>query len=161
MFSSAPRRWSCSLGRERQHETWHLYLLPLLVAIPAPIGMLNSTSWSSGGNGAQNGRRSSNRAGVLRGVLAFILPLAAHFGTSPPWRGLRFAPSRCCRGCLMYTKATSLPNLYIRNIIPDDMGIPSPAVLGQSGRGDAPFHAGAQPMRTMIRRSSRKLDSCY
>jgi hypothetical protein len=24
----------------------------------------------------------------------------------------------------MYTRATSLPNLYIRNIIPDDMGVP-------------------------------------
>jgi hypothetical protein len=24
----------------------------------------------------------------------FIMPLAAHFGTSPPWRGLRFVPTR-------------------------------------------------------------------
>src|SRR5215213_7354294 len=31
---------------------------------------------------------------------------------------LRFAPSRCRRVFLMYTSATSLPNLYIRNIIP-------------------------------------------
>jgi hypothetical protein len=35
----------------------------------------------------------------------------------------------------MYTKATSLPILYIRSIIPGDMRIPSPAVLALSGRG--------------------------
>jgi hypothetical protein len=28
----------------------------------------------------------------LAGAPAFILPLAAHFGTSPPWRGLHLAP---------------------------------------------------------------------
>jgi hypothetical protein len=35
----------------------------------------------------------------------------------------------------MYTRATSLSSLYIRNIIPDDMSVPSPAVLDLSGRG--------------------------
>jgi hypothetical protein len=33
-------------------------------------------------------------------------------------------------------------NLYIRNLIPDDMGIPSLAVLALSGWGYADFHAG-------------------
>jgi hypothetical protein len=33
----------------------------------------------------------------------------------------------------MYTRAKSLPKLYIRNIIPDDMGIPSLAVLAYRG----------------------------
>src|SRR5918995_270743 len=50
---------------------------------------------------------------------------------------LRFAPPRCRRGCLMYTKATSLPNLYIRNIIPADTSIPLVEHLAQSGRGYA------------------------
>jgi hypothetical protein len=35
----------------------------------------------------------------------------------------------------MYTMATSLSILYIRNIIPDNMSIPSPAVLALSGWG--------------------------
>jgi hypothetical protein len=43
----------------------------------------------------------------------------------------------------MYTRATSLPNLYIRNIIPDDMGIPPSGAPGQSGWGYTDFHAGA------------------
>jgi hypothetical protein len=33
----------------------------------------------------------------------------------------------------MYTRATSLPNLYIRNIIPDGMGIPLPEHLAYRG----------------------------
>src|SRR5829696_2616898 len=49
----------------------------------------------------------------------------------------------------MYTRATSLPNLYIRNIIPDDIGNPLVGVPGPSGWGYAPFHTGAQAMRTM------------
>src|SRR5215207_1093155 len=39
----------------------------------------------------------------------------------PPRRpgvSIACAPSQCRRGCLMYTRTTSLPNLYIRNIIP-------------------------------------------
>ena len=43
----------------------------------------------------------------------------------------------------MYARAASLPNLYIRNIIPDDMGIPSLAVLALSGWGYTDFHASA------------------
>jgi hypothetical protein len=35
----------------------------------------------------------------------------------------------------MYTKAKSLPILYIRNIKPDDMGTPSLAVIGRLVRG--------------------------
>ena len=65
---------------------------------------------------------------ILRGVPAFIMLalLAALFPTSDYFlqRGLRFAPSRCRTVFLMYTRATSLQKLYIRNIIPDDMGIP-------------------------------------
>jgi hypothetical protein len=41
----------------------------------------------------------------------------------------------------MYTRAMSLPSLYIRNIIPGDMGIPSSAVLALSGWGYTDFHA--------------------
>ena len=37
---------------------------------------------------------------------------------------LRFAPPQCSRDCLMYTGSTSLPNLYIRNIIPGNTGVP-------------------------------------
>jgi hypothetical protein len=33
----------------------------------------------------------------------------------------------------MYTRAKSLPILYIRNIIPDDMSIPSSASLAYQG----------------------------
>jgi len=33
--------------------------------------------------------------------------------------------------------------VYIRNIIPDGMGVPSPAVLSLLGCGYARFHAGA------------------
>ena len=39
----------------------------------------------------------------------------------------------------MYTRAKSLPNLYIRNIIPDDMGIPLLEYLVISGRPHAYF----------------------
>ena len=41
----------------------------------------------------------------------------------------------------MYTRATSLPSLYIRNIIPDDMSIPLLAHRGLSGWGYTDFHA--------------------
>jgi hypothetical protein len=37
----------------------------------------------------------------------------------------------------MYTRATSLPILYIRNIIPDYMGISLPEHLALSGWGQA------------------------
>jgi hypothetical protein len=39
----------------------------------------------------------------------------------------------------MYTRATSLPNLYIRNIIPDDMNIPLLEYRALSGWGEAVF----------------------
>jgi hypothetical protein len=55
------------------------------------------------------------------------------------WRGLRFAPPQCLKGSLMYTRAKSLPNLYIRNIIPGDMGIPLLGYRAMSGRGYAVF----------------------
>jgi hypothetical protein len=41
----------------------------------------------------------------------------------------------------MYTRATSLPNLYIRNIIPDDMGIPLLERITLSGWGYTDFNA--------------------
>jgi hypothetical protein len=53
-----------------------------------------------------------------------------------------FPPHPPARVLLMYTRATSLPNLYIRNIIPDDMDIP--LLLGYralSGWGYTDFHA--------------------
>jgi hypothetical protein len=43
----------------------------------------------------------------------------------------------------MYTRATSLPNLYIRNIIPDGTSIPLAEHLGLSGRGYALIHPSA------------------
>src|SRR5829696_5771945 len=73
------------------------------------------------------------------------------------WRGLHFAllcvardlgwcdheiiealvgfcsPSYSGQGSSYVHWTTSLPSLYIRNIIPDDMGIPSPAVLAERG----------------------------
>jgi hypothetical protein len=52
---------------------------------------------------------------------------------------LHFAPSRSRRVFLMYTKATSLSNLYIRNIIPDDTDIPLLEHLALSGWGEAVF----------------------
>jgi len=39
----------------------------------------------------------------------------------------------------MYTRATNLPNLYIRNIIPGDMGIPLLGYRALSGWGEAVF----------------------
>jgi hypothetical protein len=41
----------------------------------------------------------------------------------------------------MYTKATSLPNLYIRNIIPTDTSIPFLGYRALSGWGYTDFHA--------------------
>jgi hypothetical protein len=41
----------------------------------------------------------------------------------------------------MYTKATSLANLYIRNIIPDGTSIPLLEHPALSGRGYTDFHA--------------------
>jgi len=41
----------------------------------------------------------------------------------------------------MYTRAKSLPNLYIRNIMPDDMGIPLLERITLSGWGYTHFHA--------------------
>src|SRR5919112_1277369 len=53
---------------------------------------------------------------VLRGISGgATMTIEALFGCgSPP------SPARLL---LMYTRATNLPNLYIRNIIPDDMKI--------------------------------------
>jgi hypothetical protein len=42
----------------------------------------------------------------------------------------------------MYARAASLQNLYIRNLIPDDMSIPLPVYRALSGWGDADFHVG-------------------
>jgi hypothetical protein len=42
----------------------------------------------------------------------------------------------------MYTRATSLPNLYIRNIMPDEVSILLLEHLALSGWGYADFHAG-------------------
>ena len=41
----------------------------------------------------------------------------------------------------MYTRAKSLPILYIRNIIPEGMGIPLLGYRALSGRPDAAFNA--------------------
>jgi hypothetical protein len=41
----------------------------------------------------------------------------------------------------MYIRATSLPKLYIRNIIPDAAGIPLLGYRALSGSGYADFHA--------------------
>jgi hypothetical protein len=41
----------------------------------------------------------------------------------------------------MYTRATSLPNLYIRNIMPDEVSILLLEHLVLSGWGYADFHA--------------------
>jgi hypothetical protein len=61
---------------------------------------------------------------------------------------------------LMYTRATSLSNLYIRNIIPDDIGIPLLEHLALSGRGYALFTRvrGIGIARTSPFGDSRKLD---
>jgi hypothetical protein len=39
----------------------------------------------------------------------------------------------------MYTRATSLPSLYVRNIMPDDVGIPSSASLAYRGGAMQPL----------------------
>src|SRR5215218_2492667 len=74
-----------------------------------------------------------------------ILPIARRFRAGVSWAfhpALRFAPPRCRRACLMYPRAASLQSLYIRNIIPDDMGILLLEHLALSGWGYADFHAG-------------------
>jgi hypothetical protein len=53
----------------------------------------------------------------------------------------------------MYTRVTSLLNLYIRNIIPDDMSIPLLEHLAVSGRGEAVLRADT---RTSLSGYSRK-----
>ena len=50
-----------------------------------------------------------------------------------------FPPHPPARVLLMYTRATSLPKLYIRNTMPGDMGIPLLEHLALSGRGYALF----------------------
>jgi hypothetical protein len=59
----------------------------------------------------------------------------------------------------MYTRATSLPSLYIRNIIPGDVGIPLPEHLALSGRGYALFTRvrGMGILRSSHTRRSKKL----
>jgi hypothetical protein len=42
----------------------------------------------------------------------------------------------------MYTRAKSLPNLYIRNIIPTDTSIPLRGYRALSGWGYAPYMGG-------------------
>jgi hypothetical protein len=64
------------------------------------------------------------------GALALIMLLAA-LGRLLVRPSL--SPSRCRKGFLMYTRTKSLPNLYIRNIIPDDVSIPSSASLAYRG----------------------------
>jgi hypothetical protein len=49
----------------------------------------------------------------------------------------------------MYIRATSLPNLYIRNIIPEDVGIPLLGYRALTGRGEALF---TQPHGSIILR---------
>jgi hypothetical protein len=49
----------------------------------------------------------------------------------------------------MYTRATSLPILYIRNIVPDDMGIPLLGYRALSGWGEALF---TQPQGSIVLR---------
>jgi hypothetical protein len=51
----------------------------------------------------------------------------------PP--ALRFAPLLYRRVVLMYTRATSLPSPYIRNIMPTDTSIPLLEYLALSGWG--------------------------
>ena len=43
----------------------------------------------------------------------------------------------------MYTRTTSLPKLYIINILPDETSIPLLGYRALSGRGYADFHADA------------------
>jgi len=73
--------------------------------------------------------------GLLRGPGPYNPP-----GPCPPSCDLWAArphsslcPPRCRKGCLMYTRTMSLPSLYIRNIIPDGMGIPWPSALDNRG----------------------------
>src|SRR5215208_4467944 len=63
-----------------------------------------------------------------------------------PERGLRSAPPHCRRGCFMYKRLQPLV-LYIRNIMPDDMGIPfwfwAPGPIGAGlCRDSSPVHSG-------------------
>jgi hypothetical protein len=51
--------------------------------------------------------------------------------------------------------------VYIRSIIPTDTSIPLLGYRALSGWGYTDFHAADQAMRTMIRRSSWKLDLRY
>src|SRR5215218_5292041 len=47
-------------------------------------------------------------------------------------------PSLCPGPMLQGVSYVQISVAYIRSAIPDDMGVPSPAVLGLSGRGYAP-----------------------
>jgi hypothetical protein len=54
----------------------------------------------------------------------------------------------------MYTRPTSLANLYIRNIIPDDMSIPLLGYRALSGWGEAVFlylRGRSQPVEKLLR----------
>jgi hypothetical protein len=60
----------------------------------------------------------------------------------------------------MYTWATSLPNLYIRNIIPDDM-VPLREQPGPRGWGDADLRGCAQEQPHGIVRSALYECACW
>jgi hypothetical protein len=60
-----------------------------------------------------------------------------------PLRGTAgFSLARTPAYAVSYVLIGTPTEQYIRNMIPDDMGIPSPAVLALSGRGYADLHAG-------------------
>jgi hypothetical protein len=65
----------------------------------------------------------------------------------PPRNSARLSythrPVPCRRAFLMYDTTTSLPAVYIRNIIPTGDFAPLLEHLALSGRSDAGFHAGA------------------
>ena len=102
----------------------------------APLGDTNNRG-SAGVRSRREVSISATNRPVPFGTSALIMLLAA-LGRLL-WRGLRFAPPECRRGYLMYTSATGLPKLYIRNIMLDEMSIPLLGHLTLSGWGEADF----------------------
>src|SRR5829696_4257291 len=68
-----------------------------------------------------------------------------------------FPPHPPARVLLMYTRTTSLPSLYIRNIIPDDMSIPLLGYRALSGWGEA-FKIGIYAVHRLLAVATINLD---
>ena len=102
----------------------------------APLGGTNNRGSAGVRSRGEVSISATNRAGVLRDLGPYN---ALGRAGAPTLARSSLCPGPMPQGRLMYTKATDLPNLYIRNIIPTDMKIPLLGYRALSGWGEAAF----------------------